>query len=155
MLAGSGVVAVSAVAGALLLVSQIRSGKSAVPEQVAAYNDSLVSYLKVANKGVLDAHGVGRLLADLDAMVSHVDAGGRRIKVDFTAKRSQALHSLVLAYTVQLAEARGLDVRYCWILRQRSAGSQMATPLKSFDGTLWRRNEYFGKHLDQSAFHRH
>ncbi|MEJ2812622.1 hypothetical protein WBN73_13925 [Paenarthrobacter sp. CCNWLY172] len=101
--------AVSAVAGALLLVSQIRSGKSTVPEQVAAYNDSLVSYLEVANNGVLDAHGVGRLLADLDAMVSHVDAGGCRIKVDFTAKRSQALHSLVRAYTVQLAEARGLD----------------------------------------------
>lgn len=109
VLAGSAVVAVSAVAGTLVLVSKIRSGKSAVPERVAAYNDSLVSYLKAANMGVLDAHGVGRLLADLDAVVSHVDAGGRRIKVDFTAKRSKTLHSLVLAYTVQLAEARGLD----------------------------------------------
>jgi hypothetical protein len=40
----------------------------------------------------------------------HVDANGRRIKLDFTTKKGKLLAGPVLAYTSKLAEAHGLDM---------------------------------------------
>ncbi|ASN20122.1 hypothetical protein [Arthrobacter sp. YN] len=111
IIAGTAAVAAVTVGAVLFVAVRNRASKASVPDLVSNYNAALVEYLKAARAGELNAETVGQLISDLDAMVGHVDAEGRSIKVDFNSKKSKALHSLVLAFTGQLARAHGLDAQ--------------------------------------------
>jgi hypothetical protein len=110
IIAGAIVVTAALAGGAVAAVRNIQASQAPVPKTLTAYNSSLAVYLQAVRDGGLEADTVGRLIADLDALSDHVDANGRRIKLDFSMKKGKLLAGLVAAYTGKLASAHGLDM---------------------------------------------
>ena len=81
----------------------------AVPECVDRYNASLAAYIEAIRDRRLDVELLDQVLADLDAVKSYTDPDGGVI-LDFSTEHAKALLSIVADYTMQLAEANGIDL---------------------------------------------
>jgi len=81
----------------------------AVPECVDRYNASLAAYVEAIRDRRLNLQLLDQVLADLDEVRSYADPNGGVI-LDFSTEHAKALLSIVADYTMQLAEANGVDL---------------------------------------------
>jgi hypothetical protein len=81
----------------------------AVPECVQGYNASLAAYIEAIRGARLSLEVLDQVLADLDAVKGYADPDGG-IVLDFSTEHAAALLSIVADYTMQLAEANGIDL---------------------------------------------
>lgn len=105
--AALGVLAIGATAVA---VARLRGkpAESEVPSHVAALNASLRAYLDAARAGSLDTSIIGQLIADLEEVQEHVEAGDAPI--GFSADLWDAVVQLVVDHTQRLAQAFSVDL---------------------------------------------
>jgi hypothetical protein len=102
--------AVAAVGITAIIAARKReqTGKPEMPECVENYNVSLRAYLEAVREGSLDEGIIGQLISDLDAVKAYSDNGS--ITVDFSTEQSETLISLVVDYTMKLAEANSFEL---------------------------------------------